>query len=210
MEPETNEVMAMAMRAKGQRTEAALQEAAREVFAKKGYFRTKISDITEAAGRSAGSFYNYYDSKEQLLESLLDLFSAEVLDVSLQAKTHDPYATIRTAVAAYFAAYRKYLPELVGVFHLSMTEESFARRWRENRAVGFRSIISGIAQLEKSGHKVDLDHDALASALISMLDSYCWTSMVAGGELAGGPIDDETAIETIAGIWYRAVFAAKP
>ncbi|WP_237341906.1 TetR/AcrR family transcriptional regulator [Williamsia soli] len=205
-----NEVKAMAMRAKGQRTEAALQDAAREVFATKGYFRAKISDITEAAGRSAGSFYNYYDSKEQLLESLLDLFSAEVLALSVQAKTADPYSTIRTAVAAYFAAYRKYLPELVGVFHLSMTNEAFARRWRENRAVGFRSIIAGVAQLEKAGHKVDLDHDALASALISMLDSYCWTSMVAGGELAGDRIEDETAIETIANIWYRAVFAAKP
>jgi AcrR family transcriptional regulator len=50
---------------RGRRTQAAIDAAARTVIARKGILATTIADIAAEAGRSAASFYNYYDSKEE-------------------------------------------------------------------------------------------------------------------------------------------------
>jgi len=52
---------------RGRRTQAAIDLAARTVVARKGILATTISDIAAEAGRSAASFYNYYDSKEAMV-----------------------------------------------------------------------------------------------------------------------------------------------
>ncbi|WP_067168574.1 TetR/AcrR family transcriptional regulator [Microtetraspora niveoalba] len=195
---------------KGRRTEAAFLEAARQVFAEKGYFNAKISDIAQAAGKSPGSFYNYYENKEELLEALLEQFSAEVLEESLKSQTDDPLEGIRGAVRAYWTTYRKYLAEMVGVFQMSMTDPVFADRWRENRAAGIRAVLAGIKHAEKDGYRVGLDQSTLASAIVSLLESFCWTWMAAGGDANVEPPDDETAIETLSAIWYRTLHFEAP
>lgn len=51
-----------------------LKTAAYDVFSKKGYKATAISEITKQAGVAVGSFYNYYDSKEAIF---LDVYVDE-------------------------------------------------------------------------------------------------------------------------------------
>ncbi|MGW5383589.1 TetR/AcrR family transcriptional regulator [Nocardia sp. NPDC003963] len=181
-------------------------DAARQVFAQKGFFNAKISDITEAAGRSPGSFYNYYDNKEQLLQALLEQFSTEVVEAALEAETGDPVDGIRGAVKAYWVTYKKYLPEMIGVFQMSMTDESFATRWRENRAAGIRAILVGLDSAKRAGQPLEGDLNLLASALVSMLEGFCWTWLVMGGETGVERPDDESAIDTLATVWYRTVY----
>lgn len=51
------------------RTQARILEAALRVFAAKGAEAPVIGDFIEAAGVARGTFYNYYDSVEELLEA---------------------------------------------------------------------------------------------------------------------------------------------
>src|ERR1044072_6692947 len=97
-------------RARGAETETALKDAARKVFAERGYLNTKITDITAAAGRAAGSFYNHFAGKEELLSALVADLLAEVDDTVQADPDHDPdfthRASIRYHVAARFTFYR--------------------------------------------------------------------------------------------------------
>lgn len=49
-----------------------LMRLALEIFARKGYHNTKISDVVKSAGVSQGTFYWYFKSKEQLAIQLIE------------------------------------------------------------------------------------------------------------------------------------------
>jgi AcrR family transcriptional regulator len=68
------------------RTRRLLLDAGRALIASKGVAGLRIQEITEQADIALGSFYNYFGSKEELLEaviteSLSDLASAVITDV---------------------------------------------------------------------------------------------------------------------------------
>ncbi|GAA1480780.1 TetR/AcrR family transcriptional regulator [Gordonia sinesedis] len=191
---------------KGRRTEAAFHQAARQVFAEKGFLNAKIADIAATAGRSSASFYNYYDNKRQILEALLESFNEDVLERTRRRLTPDPRQNVEAAVRVYFETYREYLPEMIGVFQLSMTDEQFAEWWRQRRADGIHAVLRVVRSVEKQGVHVDLDHGVFASAIVSMMESFCWTWYANGGDRAVGTHDDEVAIETITEIFLRAMY----
>lgn len=193
--------------ARGRRTEAALLDAAREVFAAKGYLGARVADIARAAGRSPASFYGYFDSKEQLLEELADRFTEDVLEQAAKiGPGAEPYDAVVTAVRAYRQAYRDYLPVMVGVFQLSMTDPAFAERWRAMRVQGLASILSGLKGAHRHGYARGLDLEVVASALVTLLESSCFVWLHAGGDRLGREVTDDEQVEALAGIWYRTVY----
>ena len=51
---------------KGVQTRARLVDAAKKVFEDHGFLDARISDIAEEAGLSHGSFYHYFESKDEI------------------------------------------------------------------------------------------------------------------------------------------------
>lgn len=58
--------------------EAILRSAIR-VFARKGYFNSKVADIAGAAGIADGTVYLYFKSKEEILHSIFDRAMGEFI-----------------------------------------------------------------------------------------------------------------------------------
>ncbi len=56
---------------KGDRTRAALIEAAYELFNSKGYHGTSMRNIADAAGLALGGIYNHFQSKEDIFQAML-------------------------------------------------------------------------------------------------------------------------------------------
>lgn len=61
---------------RGVESKARLFQAASHIFAERGYYETKISDIVAEAGVSQPTFYAYFDSKEALFAELVGTFRA--------------------------------------------------------------------------------------------------------------------------------------
>ena len=66
--------------ARGERTLRKILDAAREEFGARGFSDTSIVGITQRAGVALGTFYTYFDSKEELFQALVRDMSAQVRD----------------------------------------------------------------------------------------------------------------------------------
>jgi TetR/AcrR family transcriptional regulator, transcriptional repressor for nem operon len=57
-------------------TRARLVEAARHLFWEKGYAATGLAEMLDRAGANSGSFYHFFDSKDEILRTVLDSYVA--------------------------------------------------------------------------------------------------------------------------------------
>lgn len=57
--------------ARGEATRQKLLEAAEAFFGQKGYHATSVTDVTRAAGVAQGTFYLYFDGKEEVFRELV-------------------------------------------------------------------------------------------------------------------------------------------
>lgn len=64
-----------------QKSRENIEKIALELFAIKGYHATSISQIAEKAGISKGLLYNYYKSKEHLLDSVIMKVYDEIMRI---------------------------------------------------------------------------------------------------------------------------------
>jgi AcrR family transcriptional regulator len=194
-------------------TEAALKEAARRVFAERGYLNTKITDITAAAGRAAGSFYNHFASKDELLAALL----TDMLDDDDAAATdprHDPdlsqRAAVRWHVAAFWHFYRRHLPEMVALREAATVSPEFGRRLREIVSADNAHMIDHLALVRAAGIPLPGEPHLVVSAMHSLLDQFAYTWIVGGGDGSRPPVDDDEAIDTLTDLLHRGIAGTPP
>jgi TetR/AcrR family transcriptional regulator, fatty acid metabolism regulator protein len=79
-------------------------EAAIRVFARNGYYNSRVSDIAREAGIASGTIYLYFRTKEEILVTLFrDKMAAFVAQLRQEiAGEPDPVAKIRRLVAMHF------------------------------------------------------------------------------------------------------------
>ena len=70
-----------------------LVECAKKSFAVGGYYTTSISEIAQQAGIARSTFYQYFDNKAHLFQSILDSFLQDLQD-AIRPITLGPGATV--------------------------------------------------------------------------------------------------------------------
>lgn len=82
----------------------AILDAAREVFGELGYEAATVRDIIRRTGLAAGTFYNYYRSKEEVFAALADDGARRFAPIlkAVRAQSPDFDTLVRRAIGAYF------------------------------------------------------------------------------------------------------------
>jgi AcrR family transcriptional regulator len=165
-----------ARKVKAAQTRAALLTAARSLFSERGYLNTKITDITAAAGRATGSFYEHFASKEELLQALLAELEAaadEHLTDRDHPKDHDltDRAQLREHLAIAWTVMREHRPVSVALFQSMIADDpASGRAWRS--LVEETSMLrEHLEYLRDRGHPLPGEPELIAAAMGAMLST---------------------------------------
>jgi len=189
--------------ARGRRTRAALIEAARGVFEDRGYIDARITDITQAAGVAHGTFYTYFDSKQEIFQEVMD---ALLEDFRTEADGTPLRGTglidrVERANRGYLRAYERNA-RMMGVIEQAAIINPELRHMRvESRRYWVDRAESSIARWQRDGLvSTDLDPRYCANALGSMVDRFAYVWLV-----LGEPFELEPAVDTLTTLYCRAL-----
>jgi len=189
-------------------TEAALKDAARLVFARKGYLNTKITDITAEAGRAAGSFYNHFTSKEELLKGLLADMLAESDRDALDAEHNGDFtdrAAVRWHVAAYWRFYTRHAVELTALRQAALVNAEFGAQIQELTNRDISHIRDHLDPVIAAGRTLPGQPDVVLAMFAGLLDGFGSHWQMSGGRLGERRVGEDEAIDALTDFIYRAL-----
>ena len=93
--------------------EAEILQAARQVFARRGFAEASMEEIAQVAGLAKGTLYLYYESKRELYRAALRAGLLELCEALEQAIEHAPSLSAKleayvTTKVAYFDEHRDF------------------------------------------------------------------------------------------------------
>src|SRR3954462_8056734 len=94
---------------------AKLLEAARKVFAEKGYGAATARDIVRETDLASGTFYNYFDDKEDVFRALLEQISTTPLRLAREERRQSQN-TLEERLTNAWRAYFQWVVDERGLF----------------------------------------------------------------------------------------------
>jgi AcrR family transcriptional regulator len=127
---------------RGRETRRRLLDAAEAEFGEKGFHEGSISGITRRAGVALGTFYTYFESKEEIFQALVTYMSRRIREWIGErvAGATDRLTAERLGIEAYieFARQHKGIYRIISEAEFVATDayrdhyEGFARAYRRN------------------------------------------------------------------------------
>jgi TetR/AcrR family transcriptional regulator, fatty acid metabolism regulator protein len=123
-------------------------EAAIRVFARNGYYNSRVSDIAREAGIASGTIYLYFKTKDEILVTLFrDRMAAFVAHLRREiAAEPDPVAKIRRLVGVHFAVLEQ-SPALAEVVQVELRQgHKFFRGASAHEVSAYFELIGSILE----------------------------------------------------------------
>jgi AcrR family transcriptional regulator len=190
------DLAARALGSKGRQTRQAIEEAARNLFAQRGFHGTTLAEITSAAGKSPAVFYRYFADKEDLLAALAQDFLNDVVDLPTFPDDQDFFVS---AVGVYWEMFKPNIGVMVAVDQLATTQPRFASLQNRFRRFGTDIVRASVRRAQQQGYADDLDADHTALAITLLFERFTGVCLTVG-------ISDDAAVSTLSTIWRKTLY----
>jgi TetR/AcrR family fatty acid metabolism transcriptional regulator len=153
---------------------ARILQAAAKVFARKGYFAAKVSEVARKAGVADGTIYLYFRNKEDILVSLFDEVMAEHLE-----RGRVEIASAKGAAAGLLAIAEHHLKllgsnrDLAVVFQVELRQSTkFMERFTASWLQDYFALLDGViaAGQQEGSLRSDLPRKVVVKAFFGALD----------------------------------------
>jgi AcrR family transcriptional regulator len=133
------------LRARGEHTRRRLLDAGAAVLPARGYHDARVDDIVAAAGLSHGTFYRYFENKDDFFRTLAGEASSRMIDLVEELDLEAPPAVLRDWLTRWLAGYR-IDGGVISTWQEMRTSEELAEFSREVAA----SVLSRLVRLLQS------------------------------------------------------------
>ena len=205
--------------AKGRHTRQAIEQAARKLFAERGFHGTTLADITSAAGKSPAVFYRYFTDKEDLLAALAESFLHDVVTPS-GLSVHLPDSPPRAAgaptdddnfftsvVTGYWNMFKQNIGIMIAVAQLAATQQRFAAVQNEFRRFGIDLVAASVRRAQEQGYGAELHPQHTAAAIALLFENFTTVFVGPSGPAGLGlNISDEDAIAILSTVWKKTLY----
>lgn len=194
-------------------TRARLIEAAKHVFEESGFLEARISDIAERAGLSHGSFYHYFESKEQIFREVADQQEAlltappDADEVGADAAPSSQFDRILRANRRYLSRYREN-GKIMGVIEEVSRYDDYVNAARMQRQRHFNDRAEASIKRHQADGLADpdIDPELAALALGSMVGRFSELWLIDNW----GPFEFDHAVEQLTKLWANAIGLNEP
>ena len=183
-------------------------EAAVRIFARNGYYNSRVSDIAKEAGIASGTIYLYFKTKDDILVSLFREKMAQFVATVRKAIADEPdaVAKLRRLIRLHFEILEEH-PEMAEVVQVELRQgQKFFRGASANEVSGYFNLISSVLEegIAAGLFRNDLPIKTVRKILFGAMDQMA-TSWVLGKR--GYRLSDTA--DAVADIFLRGL-AAKP
>ncbi|HMJ24869.1 MAG TPA: TetR/AcrR family transcriptional regulator [Pyrinomonadaceae bacterium] len=177
----------------GGKRESILRAATR-VFARNGYFNSKVADIARAAEVADGTVYLYFKSKEEILHSIFDQNMTEAISSGrvLIEKLQDPGEKLRRIAMLHLERLGAD-PDLAVVFQVELRGST--KFMQEFSAAGFAEYLGLLRQTFEEGQRSgvfrkDLNAKIVSKVLFGALDEMATNWIISKRKYKLAPMAD--------------------
>ena len=164
--------------------------AAERIFARRGFFAAKVSDVAKEAGVADGTIYLYFKSKDDLLISVFERRMQQVNETLRKAVAN--IASPREQLRAFVKTYLQLVhdePTAVEVLTIELRQSSkFMKEYENPQFADFLRLLGGIIAAAQDKGEIDgsIPAHVAARMIFGVLDELALAWVLAKQPLGSG------------------------